>query len=94
MLQTKPGAQESKWLKFKEDITRPRWGCHVKAGKTGTSPGVPGLGFPCFHCRRHGFEPWLRNKDPPCQDSESEKKKTKDPELWDGDSRPAGSHSR
>ena len=22
------------------------------------------------------------------------KKKTKDPELWDGDSRPAGSHSR
>lgn len=63
-------------------------GLSVKAGKTGTSLGVPGLGFPCFHCRRHAFEPWLRNKDPPCQDSEpgKKKKKTKDPELWDRDS--------
>ena len=34
-----------------------------------------GLGFTCFHCRRHGFEPWLMNKDPACQDSEPGKKK-------------------
>lgn len=55
-----------------------------------------GLGFTCLHCRRHGFEPWLRNKDLACQDSEpgKKKKKNKDPELWDGDSHPAGSHSQ
>lgn len=47
-------------------------------------PGSPWARIPCFHCRRHGFEPWLRNKDPPCQDSEpGKKKKNKDPELWD-----------
>lgn len=36
-----------------------------------------GLGFTCLHCRRHGFEPWLRNKDLACQDSEPGKKKKK-----------------
>ena len=27
-------------------------------------PGSPVVRILCFHCRRHGFDPWLKTKTP------------------------------
>ena len=35
--------------------------------------------FQCFHCRRHGFNPWSGNYDPTCHAEQPKKKKKKGP---------------
>ena len=32
----------------------------------GGFPGGSVVGTPCFHCRRHRFDPWLGSQDPSC----------------------------
>lgn len=83
MPQTKPGAQELQGLKFKEDITLLKVGLSRQSWKTGTSLGVPGLGFCSPLQEARCLSPGWRNKDLPCQDlgARKKKKKTKDPEL-------------
>ena len=38
----------------------------------------PVVRIPCFHCRGHKFDPWLRNKDPTCCDVVKQKSLTGD----------------
>ena len=38
-------------------------------------PGGPVVKTPCFHCRGHGFDPWLGKQDPTCHVSGPKKGK-------------------
>ena len=43
--------------------------------ESGELSGGPVVRIPHFHCRAHGFNPWLGNQDPACLITRSKKKK-------------------
>ena len=46
-------------LKEKSLESGDSWICGIKERKAGTSPVVQLVKILCFHCRGHGFHPWL-----------------------------------
>ena len=56
-----------------------QYGCYQKTeiNKCWDFPGDPGVKTPCFHCRGHGFDPWL-GKIPHASWSGQKKKKKKE----------------